>query len=208
MDNRQDRIDAEIKKAIDGRTKDFREKLAKLAYEKIKQQLIKHPKEPLKGIPYNEDVELEDGEILVCLDEKVRGGKGNGTVDIDYIGDADLSKKLMKKFKIKIKQTGRTTADIIGKKQDVINFLQSDAMMMDDDDIVDMYPELTEAVAELQELNARYELSDMKQSKDPKVKRELAKLMRAKYPSMQYIRQYKEVEAALDASLPAHKRKK
>ena len=114
----------------------------------------------------------------------------------------------MKKFKIKIKQTGRTTADIIGKKQDVINFLQSDAMMMDDDDIVDMYPELTEAVAELQELNARYELSDMKQSKDPKVKRELAKLMRAKYPSMQYIRQYKEVEAALDASLPAHKRKK
>ena len=62
--------------------------------------------------------------------------------------------------------------------------------------------------ADLEEMNARYEISDMEQSKDPAVKKAYAKLKKAKYPSMQYIRQYKEVEAALDKSLPANKRKK
>ena len=61
---------------------------------------------------------------------------------------------------------------------------------------------------DLEEMNARYEISDMEQSKDPAVKSAYAKLKKAKYPSMQYIRQYKEVEAALDKSLPANKRKK
>lgn len=192
-------INAAVQKAIDGRTKEFKEKIAKLAYEKIKAQLAPS-KEPLKGFPYNEEVELQDGEILVTLDEKVRGGKGNGVADIDYIGNDKMTKALQKKFRIKIKKTGRQTADVIGKKQDIINFLQSDAMMLDDDDVVDLYPELTEAVKErnLQELNARYGLGDMKQSKDPKVKRELSKLKKTEYGSLAYIRQWKEVEAALD----------
>ena len=192
-------INAAVQKAIDGRTKEFKEKIAKLAYEKIKAQLAPS-KEPLKGFPYNEEVELQDGEILVTLDEKVRGGKGNGVADIDYIGNDKMTKALQKKFRIKIKKTGRQTADVIGKKQDIINFLQSDAMMLDDDDVVDLYPELTEAVKErnLQELNARYGLGDMKQSKDPKVKRELGKLKKTEYGSLAYIRQWKEVEAALD----------
>jgi len=60
----------------------------------------------------------------------------------------------------------------------------------------------------LTELKARYDISDMRSSKDPKVKREFKKLEKVQYGSLQYIRQYKEVEAALDASLPAHKRKK
>ena len=115
-DNRQSRMDAQIKKSIDARTKEFKEKLAKLTYEKIKQTLVPS-KEPLKGYPHNESVELE-------------------------------------------------------------------------------------------EMNARYEISDMEQSKDPEVKKQYAKLKKAKYPSIQYIRQYKEVEAALDKSLPANKRKK
>ena len=46
-------IDAEIKKNIDARTKEFKEKLSKLAYERIKQKLAPAT-EPLKGYPYNE----------------------------------------------------------------------------------------------------------------------------------------------------------
>ena len=60
----------------------------------------------------------------------------------------------------------------------------------------------------LNELKARYDLSDMRSSKDPKVKREFKKLEKVQYGSLQYIRQYKEVEKALDDSLPAHQRKK
>jgi hypothetical protein len=60
----------------------------------------------------------------------------------------------------------------------------------------------------LTELKARYDVSDMRSSKDPKVKREFKKLEKVQYGSLQYIRQYKEVEKALDDSLPAHKRKK
>jgi Txe/YoeB family toxin of Txe-Axe toxin-antitoxin module len=56
--DRKERMDAEIKKVIDGRTKEFREKLAKLAYEKIKAQLVPE-KEPLKGYPHNESIEEE-----------------------------------------------------------------------------------------------------------------------------------------------------
>jgi len=118
-DNRQSRMDAQIKKSIDARTKGFKEKRAKLTYEKIKQTLVPSP-EPLKGYPHTESVEE----------------------------------------------------------------------------------------AEINEMNARYEISDMEQSKDPEVKKQYAKLKKAKYPSIQYIRQYKEVEAALDKSLPANKRKK
>ena len=109
-------------------------------------------------------------------------------------------------FKIKIKQTGNTTADVTGQKKDIVNFLTKH-YYYDDSDMKDMYSDLVEE-SELEEMNARYEISDMEQSKDPAVKREYAKLKKAKYPSMQYIRQYKEVEAALDKSLPANKRKK
>lgn len=122
------RVDADVKKMIDARTKEFKEKLSKLAYAKIKKQLATAEPEPLKGYPYNESVE-------------------------------------------------------------------------------EAY-EMNEASDALKEMNARYEISDMEQSKDPEVKKQYAKLKKAKYPSMQYIRQYKEVEAALDKSLPANKRKK
>ena len=52
-------IDAEIKKSIDARTKEFKEKISKLAYERIKKQLAL-PAEPLKGYPYNESIEEAD----------------------------------------------------------------------------------------------------------------------------------------------------
>ena len=49
------KIDAEMKKNIDARTKEFKEKLAKLTYEKIKSKLVPS-KEPLKGYPHNESM--------------------------------------------------------------------------------------------------------------------------------------------------------
>ena len=59
-DNVKERqIDAEIKKGIDARTKEFKEKIGKLAYERIKKQLAP-PTEPLKGYPYNESIEEAD----------------------------------------------------------------------------------------------------------------------------------------------------
>ena len=201
--DRQERIDAEIKKAIDGRTKEFKEKIAKLAYEKIKAALTPS-KEPLKGFPYNEEVTISLDESTLV--EKLRAGRGTEKIDIDYIGNSGDRSASERKYRIKIKMTGRQTADVSGQKKDILAFLQGDAYRMDDEDIEDIFPELLEAL--MNELNARYSLPDMKQSKDPKVKRELAKLMKVQYGSLQYIRQYKEVEAALDKSLPAHKRKK
>lgn len=290
-DNRQKRMDVEVKRSIDARTKEFKEKLAKLTYEKIKQTLVPS-KEPLKGYPHNESLEEE---ITISLDESVlveklrlRSPSKTTTIDIDYIGSSSDINSSQREYNIKIKKTGRQMADITGKKGDIVAFLQGDAYAMDDEDIKDIFPELLEGVKDVEnmfglraadwrklvkkharhidafqkgrkdlpknvedelltwamnngevrnddeaedfidiilnasfspvgdtisestitELNARYDLPDMKQSKDPKVKRELAKLMKVQYGSLQYIRQYKEVEAALDASLPAHKRKK
>ena len=53
---RQERLDVEIKKSLDARTKEFKEKINKLTYEKIKQALSPS-KQPLKGYPHNESVE-------------------------------------------------------------------------------------------------------------------------------------------------------
>ena len=81
------------------------------------------------------------------IDEKLKPGKGKETVDVDYIGDKSLTKKLESKFKVKIKQTGSTTADIMGEKKNILSFMKSDAYMMDDRDIEELFPELLEAVS-------------------------------------------------------------
>ena len=69
---------------------------------------------------------------------------GKGTIDVDYIGGSDLTKKLEKKFKVKIKQTGRTTADISGDYKNIIKLLKSDAYLMDEDEIEDTFLELVD----------------------------------------------------------------
>mgnify|MGYP003151070230 CR=1 FL=1 len=83
-------------------------------------------------------------EVTISIDEKLRAGKGMGTADVDYIGDKELTKKLEKKFKVKIKNTGITTADIMGNKQNVVNFLMNH-YYFDAEDVEDMYPDLLEA---------------------------------------------------------------
>ena len=94
-------------------------------------------------------------EVTISIDEKLRAGKGKGTADVDYIGDSDLTKKLEKKFKVKIKNTGNTTADIIGNKQNVVNFLMNH-YYFDAEDVEDMYPDLLEGNVK----TAEEELSD------------------------------------------------
>ena len=75
---------------------------------------------------------------------------GKGTIDIDYIGDSNLTKKLERKFKIKIKQTGQTTADISGDYKNIISFLKNN-YLMDDGEIEDTFSELGEEVEEINE---------------------------------------------------------
>lgn len=86
------------------------------------------------------------------IDEKLKPGRGKETIDIDYIGDKALTKKVESKFKIKVKQTGSTTADIMGEKKNILAFMQSDAYMMDDKDIKELFPELLEVTEKVVEL--------------------------------------------------------
>ena len=96
--------------------------------------------------------EKEDGSVVkestITLDE--------AKIDVDYIGDNDLSKKLEKKFKVKIKSTGNTTADVSGTNANLIKFLKSDAYLMDNDEIEELFPELMESVEEESEKQAAY----------------------------------------------------
>ena len=88
-------------------------------------------------------------EITVSIDEAAKPGRGKTKLDIDFIGDKALAKKAEKKYKIKIKQTGRTTADVSGEKKNIIGFMKDpDIMGMDDMDLEDLYPALYEATKE------------------------------------------------------------
>ena len=73
MKDRQ--IDAEIKKGIDARTKEFKEKITKLAYERIKKQLSP-ALEPLKGYPHNESMLDESVNEAKKLGSRVKITKG------------------------------------------------------------------------------------------------------------------------------------
>jgi hypothetical protein len=68
-------IDAEIKKGIDARTKEFKEKITKLAYERIKKQLSP-ALEPLKGYPHNESMLDESVNEAKKLGSRVKITKG------------------------------------------------------------------------------------------------------------------------------------
>jgi len=84
---RKERLDVEIKKSLDARTKEFKEKINKLTYEKIKQALVPS-KEPLKGYPHNESmVEAADSwheEVTISVEDKDLeefGGRGISAAD-------------------------------------------------------------------------------------------------------------------------------
>lgn len=99
-----------------------------------------------------EEVE-ESAEVTISVDnvaltEALRAGRGKTTIDADYIGDRYFTNVSQRQFKIKIKPTGKSTADITGEKKNIIAFLQSDDYGMDDQDIKDLFPELLESLTE------------------------------------------------------------
>ncbi len=84
-----------------------------------------------EAVPMKESVELEEAKKI--------------TVDVDYTcDDSSECAKIAKKHKVKIKSTGRTTADITGDKKNVLAWMLASGW--DKEDITDIYPELTEAV--------------------------------------------------------------
>ena len=123
------------------------------AYKKIEKM-----KRGLGDDPIVKDaLRMANEEATIQVDEKLRAGKGKGKADIDYIGDSDLTKKIEKKYKLKIKQTGNTTADLIGNKQNIVNFLMKH-YYYDADEVEELYPDLLEGV--LAELNFSYAFFD------------------------------------------------
>ena len=123
------------------------------AYKKIEKM-----KRGLGDDPIVKDaLRMANEEATIQVDEKLRAGKGKGKADIDYIGDSDLTKKIEKKYKLKIKQTGNTTADLIGNTQNIVNFLMKH-YYYDADEVEELYPDLLEKV--ISELNFSYAFFD------------------------------------------------
>ena len=85
-------------------------------------------------------------EVTITLDEAKKAGKGNIKLDIDWIGDKKLGAEVKKKYKVTVKPRGRSTADVSGKKADVLKMLMDPTIMgMDSDDVEDIFPELFES---------------------------------------------------------------
>ena len=94
-----------------------------------------------------------DGTVITKEETDLEEAK----IDVDYVGDNALSKKLEKKFKVKIKNTGKTTADVSGTNANLIKFLKSDAYLMDNEDIKDLFPELMESTDLTEEVDEESE---------------------------------------------------
>ena len=129
----------DLEKAIE-KTGDLIGKISKDIEDSDSYQELSQGQNALEyGIRFLED-DLDESvnESTITIDE--------AKIDVDYIGDNDLSKKLEKKFKVKIKSTGNTTADVSGSNDNLIKFLKSDAYLMDNDEIEELFPELMEEV--------------------------------------------------------------
>ena len=129
----------DLEKAID-KTGDLIGKISKDIEDSDSYQELSQGQNALEyGIRHLED-DLDESvnESTITIDE--------AKIDVDYIGDNDLSKKLEKKFKVKIKSTGNTTADVSGSNANLIKFLKSDAYLMDNDEIEELFPKLMEEV--------------------------------------------------------------
>ena len=92
--------------------------------------------------------ESVEESVTVSITEKLTAKSGKAKVDMDWVGDKNLAKQAEKKHKIKIKPTGRTTADISGEKKNILAYLKDPELYgMDDGDIKDLFPELFEGWA-------------------------------------------------------------
>jgi len=92
--------------------------------------------------------ESVEESVTVSITEKLTAKSGKAKVDMDWVGDKNLAKQAEKKHKIKIKPTGRTTADVSGEKKNILAYLKDPELYgMDDGDIKDLFPELFEGWA-------------------------------------------------------------
>jgi hypothetical protein len=100
------------------------------------------------GKKKKDDKDEDVKEHTISIDEQIiealKAGKGKGVADIDYVGDPKLTKKIEKMFKVKIKQTGTTTADVTGEKKNILTFLQKH-YYYDNLDVMELHPEIVEA---------------------------------------------------------------
>ena len=77
------------------------------------------------------------------LKESIVEEGANVTVDIDYIGPKKMAVSQSKKYKIKIKITGSSSADVSGNKANIIKFLTSkEDYNMSKEDVKELFPEL------------------------------------------------------------------
>ena len=91
----------------------------------------------------------------ILLNEKLKAKRPGDTITIDVDLDYDpnsnsaqdkASAKIFKKYKLDVTNNGASEVsfDVTGKKQDIIDYLQSKYYEFDDEDVEDIYPELLE----------------------------------------------------------------
>ena len=90
----------------------------------------------------------------LILNEKLKAKKPSDKitidVDLDYEPGDKYAEKAFKKYKLKVEPNGATEVsfDVTGKKQDIIDYLQSPYYEYEDEDVTEIYPELLESVNE------------------------------------------------------------
>lgn len=96
-----------------------------------------------KGLSKNKNVAKALQLANESIEEKL-DMKGKTTIDADFMGSDAFKKKVEKKYRVKIKTTSNSSADISGDKKNIIALLKSDVFLMDADEIEDTFSELSE----------------------------------------------------------------
>jgi hypothetical protein len=77
------------------------------------------------------------------ITEKLKAAKGKSVLDIDFAGDESEMDGMSSKYKIKMKKGKiKGTALVAGENKNILAYLQSDDYDMDDENIMDIYPEV------------------------------------------------------------------
>ena len=89
-----------------------------------------------------EEIEIELDEATE-ITEKLKAAKGKSVLDIDFAGDESEMDGMSSKYKIKMKKGKiKGTALVAGENKNILAYLQSDDYDMDDENIMDIYPEV------------------------------------------------------------------
>ena len=92
-----------------------------------------------------DDIEDLYPELLENLEitEKLKAARGKSVLDIDFAGDESEMDGMSSKYKIKMKKGKiKGTALVAGENKNILAYLQSDDYDMDDENIMDIYPEV------------------------------------------------------------------